>query len=125
MTTEATVNDNGYQIDETFAGKLVSDPKIHFGLSRLWIPGYFSLKVSTFGTKDNLKTSYHLDLREGDTSKTQNNHMYGYFGFPLATTERSDSWGYDGYGLITDLPTEILQAIEDVVGIQLTTLKAS
>lgn len=119
--TKAEVRVAQTEQKQFFRGGFAEDATpIRYGFGGPRSPIEWTLTVTEITTNKGVKKRYNLQL------DARNSHplgrLYGYFGYPTAIKNEQSEQGYDAAGLIRDVPKDILEAIEEVTQVPLTTL---
>jgi hypothetical protein len=118
MTT-ATLNRTRTSTEVIYEGEMSSDKPITFGLSSPCTLTSFRLTV----LERESGFYYELSLRGEQINRFGGSFPLpraGKWGYPTATTAIPDDYGYGSCGFISEVPHDILEAIEGLTGINLT-----
>lgn len=119
--TKAEVRITHTEKKQFFSGDFAEDATpIRYGSGGLRSPIEWTLTVTeTITVKDaNKRYRLQLDAR----NKHPLGRLHGYFGYPTPAKHEQTEQGYDAAGLIRDVPRDILEAVEEVTQVPLTTL---
>ena len=133
MTTCAETVSQSLTETNRYEGTVSSDILMKFGQSDAAHVTNFVLVVTTSVRANRIDTNVLIHLKGFSSEKSAGVELgvsfTGRWGYPYATQPNAYDYGYDGTGLIEDLPKEILTAISAATGFHglqdLVTTKAS
>lgn len=133
MTTCAETVSQSLTETNRYEGTVSSDILMKFGQSDAAHVTNFVLVVTTSVRANRIDTNVLIHLKGFSSDKSAGAELgvsfTGRWGYPYATHPNAYDYGYDGTGLIEDLPKEILIAISAATGFHglqdLVTTKAS